>query len=285
MPAKPLRERAELYGLSADGRLLGSRYKDTGAFGVFGGGIDPGETPEQAAIREFNEESGWTASNPRRLPVRPLDIIWGEPTTAKQRARSKDYSGSRTYYVLADITGGRPGAPIPDPSSDRDPPSLFDLQQALALSSPADTKDKNLQRANARRRSVLIHLTRQLSKGRQMPMTAKTARAWSSFSKKYASVTGGGLTPSNAQLAPGAASGNPLRGLAKAPLPATAQGVQQAQQQIMPPANNTAPTAAPAPPAPAPGAQQPPPTGAQPGFDPVAMFNNWMSMWRQAPSR
>ncbi|RSS82342.1 NUDIX hydrolase [Streptomyces sp. WAC06614] len=32
-----------------------------------GGGIDPGETPEECALRELREETGWTDLVPRRL--------------------------------------------------------------------------------------------------------------------------------------------------------------------------------------------------------------------------
>lgn len=42
----------------AQGRILLERRSDNGRFGLPGGGVDPGETWEQAAVREVLEETG-----------------------------------------------------------------------------------------------------------------------------------------------------------------------------------------------------------------------------------
>jgi ADP-ribose pyrophosphatase YjhB (NUDIX family) len=49
--------------MSADGKVLAvSRKDDPNAFGLPGGKIDAGETPEEAAGRELQEETGLTAT-------------------------------------------------------------------------------------------------------------------------------------------------------------------------------------------------------------------------------
>lgn len=41
-----------------EGRVLLARHVHSGHWGTLGGGIEPGESPREAAVREFREESG-----------------------------------------------------------------------------------------------------------------------------------------------------------------------------------------------------------------------------------
>ncbi len=154
-PDLPYRDRAEMYAIDKDGNVFGGLY-DHGGFGVFGGGIDPGEDAAEAAAREFAEESGWSVTNPRVLPFQPHTIDWKPPFTPKQAERAKTYRGSRTHYVVGDL-----GAKIPNAKIDevgRKDVRPYALDDAIALAAKEQVTDPVLVEANKRRKAVLEHL-------------------------------------------------------------------------------------------------------------------------------
>lgn len=110
---KALRRRVEVIATNKDGtRLFGGTYPD-GTFGVFGGGIENGETIEEAAAREFLEETGRRIRNLRRLDVSPVENPWpkGEPPYSSDEDKAKDrarYRGDKTYYVVGEVSPQRP---------------------------------------------------------------------------------------------------------------------------------------------------------------------------------
>ena len=101
----PWRERVEVYTRHPQtGNIYGGVWVGDNSFAVPGGGLDPGETPEQAAIRELAEETGIQAANPVRLPVAPIDHPWSDKTrAAKAKIGRGHFAGSRTHFVMADF--------------------------------------------------------------------------------------------------------------------------------------------------------------------------------------
>lgn len=54
-----MKESAQILLINEEGLILAASRKDNHSdFGLIGGKVDPGETPEQAAIRELKEETG-----------------------------------------------------------------------------------------------------------------------------------------------------------------------------------------------------------------------------------
>ncbi len=172
VPAKPkqlpYRDRAEMYALDKDGNVFGGLY-DHGGFGVFGGGIDPGEDAAEAAAREFQEESGYAVTNPRVLPFQPHAVDWTPPYKSKKQAeRAKKYRGSRTYYVLGDLGDKIPNAKIDEIGRTQVRP--YSLDEALKLAALEQVTDPTLVQANAKRKAVLEHI-----KAQRSPLMVKSA--------------------------------------------------------------------------------------------------------------
>jgi len=82
--------------LDADGRILLSRLSDVteapGAWTLPGGGIEFGEHPEAAAIRELHEETGLTGRIEELLAVDSIH------RRARQGEEAYDYHGIRIIY-------------------------------------------------------------------------------------------------------------------------------------------------------------------------------------------
>jgi 8-oxo-dGTP pyrophosphatase MutT (NUDIX family) len=96
----PWRERVEVYAHDPKGRIYGGIWNTDKSFAVPGGGIDPGEDPGQAALRELEEETGIKATNPRVLPIAPVDNAWSDK---HRQEKQRNFAGSRTHFVAVDI--------------------------------------------------------------------------------------------------------------------------------------------------------------------------------------
>jgi ADP-ribose pyrophosphatase YjhB (NUDIX family)/acylphosphatase len=100
----PWRDRVEVYTQNPKGKIYGGTWDSDKSFALPGGGIDEGEDPLVAALRELKEETGITAKNPRLLPIDPVDNPWSDAHRAKVK---RNFAGSRTHFVLADAAGRR----------------------------------------------------------------------------------------------------------------------------------------------------------------------------------
>lgn len=167
---KPYRNRAEMYAMK-DGKIFGGIY-DNGSFGVFGGGIDPGEDITEAAAREFQEETGWAVNNAKILPFDPHTIDWKPPfSTPKQAERAKKFRGSRTYYVIGDL-----GDQIPDAVVDelgRKDIRLYDIAEAQKLALAEKATEPAIIEANKKRLEILKYLAKQHTPAAVLPITKR----------------------------------------------------------------------------------------------------------------
>lgn len=81
--AEKIRRRAGVVCIE-DGKLLMVRLTDpsTGMSYLFppGGAIEPGETPEQAALRETREETGYEVTLRGKAVVHRYSFVWGGVT-------------------------------------------------------------------------------------------------------------------------------------------------------------------------------------------------------------
>ena len=80
-----------------DGKILGvTRKDDYNAWGLPGGKVDPGETPEQTAIRELHEETGL-----RAIALKPI-LTW-MPPNQEDETDTRASDGYETTTYLTDV--------------------------------------------------------------------------------------------------------------------------------------------------------------------------------------
>jgi 8-oxo-dGTP pyrophosphatase MutT (NUDIX family) len=97
--ADKLQWRPSAYGIVVrDGKLLTAKH--FGRHNLPGGGLDIGETPEEAVVREVKEETGIDVINPRFITATSQFFVW--PTAA---------TGTHFYetilmYFYCDFAGG-----------------------------------------------------------------------------------------------------------------------------------------------------------------------------------
>lgn len=140
----PLRDRVEAFGVTPDGRVLAGRYVKNRTLGTFGGGIEPGEDPVEAAIREYKEEAGYTLRDAKLLPIDPVKFLWSEKIR-KSKPDRRHFGGSRTHYVVGRLDPEEQAQPID--TSGLSHVRFRSLRRAInALRAQADSHEDEQQR-------------------------------------------------------------------------------------------------------------------------------------------
>lgn len=121
----------------AQGRILLEKRSDNGMWGIPGGGIDPGESVQEAALREIKEETG--------LTIRIIKLIGVYSELSQQRIVTYPNKGDVCHLVDVVVEArALSGTLTPSPESetleffkpqdvptDLAPPSRAPLQDAL----------------------------------------------------------------------------------------------------------------------------------------------------------
>lgn len=165
---KPYRNRVDVIALDKKDRVYSGLYPD-GSIGLFGGGLDKGETAVSAGIREFREESGRDVSNVKRLAVPNFEESllarkgWRD---AGKHDRVKRYGGTRSFTVVGDMVPGKKKGLL-EPADHIKKVKFRPLEEAVAL------QDKAVRTAPTGRKGVLRHRLRALKAVQKMRKVAE----------------------------------------------------------------------------------------------------------------
>ena len=152
-PSKPWRQRVEVYAISG-GMVYGGLYDEVRNFGGFGGGVEPGETLIQTAVREFQEETAWDITDVFPVPVAPFKRLWREGEN-KPNAR-RQHCGSETHYFFGQL-GGQLHGRMPTWGKTRTEVGLYPIKEALRRCIVPGLDELRTE-ANAKRHEVVSFL-------------------------------------------------------------------------------------------------------------------------------
>ncbi|MDB6178768.1 RNA pyrophosphohydrolase [Paracoccus sp. Z330] len=102
----PYRPCAGVVLINAQGLVFaGQRLNWPGAWQMPQGGIDPGESPTQAALRELTEETGVAADNVQIIAEDPNWVYYDLPPELLGKAWKGKFGGQRQKWVLMRFLG------------------------------------------------------------------------------------------------------------------------------------------------------------------------------------
>lgn len=94
-------------------RMLMTRISPTGYpagwWALPGGGVDHGESPHRAVVRELHEETSLVAAESRLVDVHDVHTV-----APGRDDRFEDYHGVHLLYAVR-VEGAEPGGPLPEP--------------------------------------------------------------------------------------------------------------------------------------------------------------------------
>ena len=165
---KPYRNRVDVIALDKKDRVYSGLYPD-GSIGLFGGGLDRGETAVAAGIREFREESGREVENVKRLAISNFEesrLARKGWQAAGKHDRVKRYGGTRSFTVVGDVVPGKKKGLL-EPADHIKQVKFRPLEEAVAV------QEKAVTTALQGRKGVLRHRLQALKAAQKMRKVAE----------------------------------------------------------------------------------------------------------------
>jgi 8-oxo-dGTP pyrophosphatase MutT (NUDIX family) len=103
------RKRVEVYIIKDDKLIIGFRKDSTDKYLPPGGGVEKGQSLEQAATMECLEELGIRIKNPRLITKETYKVDWykiqakGTPLSDKIKGRMKTWRGQEIHFMKAEF--------------------------------------------------------------------------------------------------------------------------------------------------------------------------------------
>lgn len=183
---KPYRNRVDVVALDDKGRVYSGLYPD-GSVGLFGGGVDGGETVLRAAQREFKEESGRKLKSVQRLSISPFtesEVVRKGWAKSGKTDRLEKYRGSRTYFAIGKVVDGK-ATKKSEPSDHIKDIKFRPLEDVIALQERAIAKAKPGHKGLGEKRLKALREALKTRMGSKIEQLAKLEHEqWTAWAKE-----------------------------------------------------------------------------------------------------